>query len=343
MKIAYIVCRFPPYAGGMGVVAYEQVKRLAQQGHQVTVFTLSNKPRLDPKKLPFDIKYLKAFPRLGNAGFSPELFWQLRHYDVIQLHYPFYGAQEVIWLGKISGLYKKSKNAESSGSGTYLMIEATEGAQKDKAFVAFGEGGSPGFENGADISKLFGSVNSPQLYMISEDVEYSVNYLSSLELGEERTVPLSFVCGLEGEQQFKFTLNQLEETIVSFEDTQTGEFIEDLSETSNYSFTSLKEDSADRFLLHFTNLQTGNEETIQKNEEFLSVYSYEEAVYIRNKKSNNSDIVKIFIYDMFGRQIYFNQTHLDNMIRIPVNVNNNYLVVKVIRENQIFTEKVFIK
>ena len=33
MRIAHIVCRFPPYVGGMGVVAYEQVKRLTKNGH----------------------------------------------------------------------------------------------------------------------------------------------------------------------------------------------------------------------------------------------------------------------------------------------------------------------
>lgn len=109
MTIAHIVCRFPPYSGGMGVVAYEQVTRLTRQGHQVTVFTLATKPKLDSNKLPFNIKYLKALPRMGNAGFSPELFWQLRDYNIIHFHYPFYGAQEVIWLGKITGLYKKSK------------------------------------------------------------------------------------------------------------------------------------------------------------------------------------------------------------------------------------------
>lgn len=106
MRIAHIVCRFPPYAGGMGLVAYEQVKRIAQNGHQVTVFTINQKQKLDARKINFKIKYLKSWPRLGNGGFCPQLFWQLRNFDIIQLHYPFFGAQELLWLTKKLKLIK---------------------------------------------------------------------------------------------------------------------------------------------------------------------------------------------------------------------------------------------
>ncbi len=106
MRIAHLACRFPPYSGGMGQVAFEQVSRLAAQGHEVVVFTLSQQRILNPRQLNFKIHYLKAFPRLGNAGFCPQLLWQLKNFDLIQLHYPFYGAQELLWLTKKLGLIK---------------------------------------------------------------------------------------------------------------------------------------------------------------------------------------------------------------------------------------------
>ena len=106
MKIAHIVCRFPPYAGGMGIVAYEQVKSLAENGHQVTVFTLNQKEKLESDN--FKIKYIKTLC-FGNAGICPSLLWQLRKFDVVQLHYPFYGAQEFVWLAKKFKLLKSSK------------------------------------------------------------------------------------------------------------------------------------------------------------------------------------------------------------------------------------------
>ncbi len=100
MRIAHLVCRFPPYAGGMGQVAFEQVNRLANQGHQVTVFTLQQKNKLNLSSYKFKIKYLFSFPRWGNGGFCPQLLWQLKNFDIIQLHYPFFGVQEILWLAK---------------------------------------------------------------------------------------------------------------------------------------------------------------------------------------------------------------------------------------------------
>ncbi len=114
MKVAHLICKFPPYRGGMGNVAYEQVKRLASLGHEVTVFTLSNPgPKAQALSLDndltgrtFKIEYLQAFPRLGNGGFCPQIIKKLKDFEVIQLHYPFFGAQEILWLGKKLGLIK---------------------------------------------------------------------------------------------------------------------------------------------------------------------------------------------------------------------------------------------
>ena len=112
MKIAHLVCKFPPYRCGLGNAAYEQVKRLAQS-HQLAVFALSNKIKNHGKnfghKEKFQLIWLKPLIRFGNAGFCPSLLWRLRKFDLIQLHYPFYGVQEIIWLGKILGILKKSK------------------------------------------------------------------------------------------------------------------------------------------------------------------------------------------------------------------------------------------
>ncbi|NMC51752.1 glycosyltransferase [Candidatus Kuenenbacteria bacterium] len=106
MKIAHLICKFPPYRGGMGNVAYEQVKRLAEMGHEVTVFTLDQKEKLDPQTINFKIEYLNPLLRLGNGGFCPQIIKKLKDFDVIQLHYPFFGVQEVLWLGKKLGLIK---------------------------------------------------------------------------------------------------------------------------------------------------------------------------------------------------------------------------------------------
>lgn len=106
MRIAHLVCKFPPYRGGMGAVAYEEAVRLSDFDHEVTVFTLNQKEKLNPQAINFKIKYLTAFPSLGNGGFCPGIIQQLKGFDIIQLHYPFFGVQEWLWLGKKLGLLK---------------------------------------------------------------------------------------------------------------------------------------------------------------------------------------------------------------------------------------------
>lgn len=85
MKIAQVVCAFPPYAGGIGNSA-AQINRLLETRHEVVNFT------------PFN---LKPWLKYGHGAFVPQLLWRLRGFDYIYLHYPFFGAAEVVWLFKL--------------------------------------------------------------------------------------------------------------------------------------------------------------------------------------------------------------------------------------------------
>lgn len=85
MKIAQVVCAWPPYAGGIGTSA-RQISELLAEQHEVTNFHPNN---------------TKPWLRYGHGAFLPQLLWQLRHYDYIYLHYPFFGAAEIIYLFKL--------------------------------------------------------------------------------------------------------------------------------------------------------------------------------------------------------------------------------------------------
>jgi len=85
MKIASIVCAFPPYAGGIGNSAYE-INKLLEDKHEITTFTPST---------------LNPWLRLGHGAFLPQLFWRLNKFDYIYLHYPFFGTAEVVWFFKL--------------------------------------------------------------------------------------------------------------------------------------------------------------------------------------------------------------------------------------------------
>lgn len=105
MKIAHIICTFPPYRGGMGNSAWQFANALTKFQHDITVFTplyqrtgQQGFQNTNPK---IKIVRLKPWLVVGNAAVVPQLFWQLAQFDVLHLHYPFYGAAEIVWLWKL--------------------------------------------------------------------------------------------------------------------------------------------------------------------------------------------------------------------------------------------------
>jgi glycosyltransferase involved in cell wall biosynthesis len=102
MKIAHIISTFPPYKGGMGNVVYYSAREMARLGHHNVIFT----PAYD-KKSPareilepnLEVVRLSSFISIGNAAVLPELIWKIRGFDIVHLHYPFYGSGEMVLLG----------------------------------------------------------------------------------------------------------------------------------------------------------------------------------------------------------------------------------------------------
>ncbi len=108
MKIAQIACTFPPYRGGIGNSVYNISDNLANLGYKVTVFTpnynYKNEDEFNLHEGKFTVKRLKPLFKYGNAAFLPQLFWKLKNFDIIHLHYPFYGAiVPVILIKLLSG------------------------------------------------------------------------------------------------------------------------------------------------------------------------------------------------------------------------------------------------
>jgi len=106
MKIAEVTPVFPPYKAGMSNVAYYNAWALSTLGHDVTVFTTKYKNGISHSdEYPFKVQRLGAWFKYGNAGILPQLFYKLPSYDIIHLHYPFFGGAEIIYfLDKIKDL-----------------------------------------------------------------------------------------------------------------------------------------------------------------------------------------------------------------------------------------------
>jgi glycosyltransferase involved in cell wall biosynthesis len=81
----------------MGRVAFEYTQRLRNRGIDVHVFT----PRY--REVDGDPGYVHRVPsplHVGNAGVVPSLFHRLKGFDVIHLHYPFFGGAEPVIIRK---------------------------------------------------------------------------------------------------------------------------------------------------------------------------------------------------------------------------------------------------
>ncbi|MFA4937508.1 MAG: glycosyltransferase family 4 protein [Patescibacteria group bacterium] len=100
MKVAQLTCVWPPYGGGIGKVAFEYSKILSAN-HQVTVFTPRyNKNQPIIKLTGVQVELLPSIIKIGNAAFLPQLISKLKTFDIVHLHYPFFGVQELLALGR---------------------------------------------------------------------------------------------------------------------------------------------------------------------------------------------------------------------------------------------------
>ncbi len=89
LRIAIVTPVYPPYRGGIGTVADHDAACLRALGHRVEVFTPSHKT---PSPIESGITRLQPFYAWGNGAVLFDLLTKLREFDVIHLHYPFFGS-----------------------------------------------------------------------------------------------------------------------------------------------------------------------------------------------------------------------------------------------------------
>lgn len=91
MKIAQIVCAYPPYAGGIGQVAFHFSRELGRRQDKLAVFT----PRYNEQDRDYshdgcEVFYLDAYAKWGKAAVM-KLGKRLYGFDFVIFHYPFFG------------------------------------------------------------------------------------------------------------------------------------------------------------------------------------------------------------------------------------------------------------
>ncbi len=123
--IAHIVCTYPPYRGGMGQVVFEYTQRLKEHGYNVHVFTTKHSVEVED---PEYVHRLPSIVHIGNAGVMPSLYSRLSGFDLVHLHYPFYGGAEPV-------IVRRAIRHDQGLVMTYHM-DATAGGWKGALFAA---------------------------------------------------------------------------------------------------------------------------------------------------------------------------------------------------------------
>lgn len=97
MKIAQLSATFPPYMAGSGNVCFNYSLELAKRGHEVTVYTSKYLESNNETTDLFKVKRFNPLFKIGNAPFMPQ-FMNIKNFDIIHLHYPFYFGGEMIYF-----------------------------------------------------------------------------------------------------------------------------------------------------------------------------------------------------------------------------------------------------
>jgi hypothetical protein len=134
----------------------------------------------------------------------------------------------------------------------------------------------------------------------------------------------------------------LPDTDITLEDMKYDQ-MQIMDSDSIYTFVAFADDDPNRFRIHFNKTITGIEfeDFNHYNDESIQIYSYGKHVYI--KKEDRSTSGYVMLYDMYGREVLSQLIEQTSLMKIPVQLNNSYLVVKVISDSKVFTSKVYIK
>ena len=188
----------------MGKVAAAYPERLRARSHHVHVYT----PRVKRQDTAHDPDYIHRLPsplHIGNAGVMPSLFHRLAGFEIVHLHYPFFGGAEPVIVRKALRRHQKlvvTYHMDPVASGVKGMIFGAHRrllfpwlmARADKILVS-----SKDYAAACQLSELENI--EPRLEIHAFGVDTSLFYPNPNEISKEPT--LIFVGGLDDAHHFK--------------------------------------------------------------------------------------------------------------------------------------------
>ena len=233
------------------------------------------------------------------------------------------------------GVYNKSI---STGLSNYLVLTINGTNSSDQAFVYFTNEATQNFDSKFDAHKLM-SMDTlvPMIYTITPDI--SKLAINSLPPSAASTaLPLGFIAGFDG--TYSITASELNtfqpDATITLQDLKSGTS-QNLMQNPVYTFSGLKTDDHNRFLLHFAG-------TIgiadQKEINPVKIYAVNKTIYISCGLGLHNG--QVMITDLLGQQILTKKLNDQVLNQVLLNVVEGYYIVKVQTDETVKTVKVFI-
>jgi hypothetical protein len=216
-----------------------------------------------------------------------------------------------------------------------LKLKVSGNGYIDAAYINFNSNATANYDGQFDVEKIFGIDAAPQFYSTITNKNLSINTLPSLT--SPVVVPMSLNVGAN--TTYTITASEMNSfangTTITLEDTKTSTFT-NLMQQAVYTFTASPADNANRFKLHFG--VNGINENGNGN---ISIYSNSNVIYVNN---NSKEVVKkIVVMNVLGQEILNKKAANTTVNTITMDVASAYYVVKVITENKVYTEKVYVR
>ena len=232
--------------------------------------------------------------------------------------------------------YKSEKKEELKET---LIFEVTNDANSyyDVNMMGFKPEATKDWDIAFDAHKLFGNAKAPQLWTVSKDQKFQVNYLP--EVTTVYDIPLDFRAGVN--TVYHLTIkgaDSFENTSLVLEDLQTGEKI-DLSNENSYDFSAAKDDDVNRFVLHIngvTGVPTLNET------DGIQIFAYGKTVCLHTSGQKSLE-GKVSVFNMRGQVIYSGTLNGTNRQQFRLDQQTGIYFVRLEENNNVVTRKVVIK
>ena len=237
-----------------------------------------------------------------------------------------------------NALYKSTDDEEP---GMFVRFDLKGTDIQRTTFIGFPDDENGGIEYAKDASVLFSSTDRPEIYTKEQERKLIINACDPLEEGENRIVPLYLVQLIDGDYSLTLSdLDQLLNTKITLEDLKTGT-TQNMNENPVYTFTAADSDVPNRFNVHFTYSQNAVEEGEVVNDN-IQIYSYGKEIFIRSNNHAASQNGMVFVYDLEGRKLLEQPISRGALAKVNVKLTTGFLLVKVIKEGSVKTQKVFI-